>query len=95
MARAPGDDVVTFMYVPGRSGQIRRYSVPRYWIRRASVAGVVLSIVIVVLGVDYVRARHLLGELEYLRNETGEQREQLAAYSEQVGEISEHLARVS
>ena len=95
MARAPGDDVVTFMCVPGRSGQIRRYSVPRYWIRRASAAGVALSIVIVALSVDYVRARHLLGELEYLREETSEQREQLAAYSEQVGEISEHLARVS
>ena len=95
MARAPGDDVVTFMYVPGRSGQIRRYSVPRYWIRRASLAGVVLSVVIVALSVDYVRARHLLGELDYLRNETSEQRDQLAAYSEQVGEISEHLARVS
>jgi murein DD-endopeptidase MepM/ murein hydrolase activator NlpD len=95
MARAPGDDVVTFMYVPGRSGQIRRYHVPRYWIRRAAAAGVVLSVLILVLGVDYVRARHLLGELDYLRTETSEQREQLAAYSEQVGEIAEHLARVS
>jgi murein DD-endopeptidase MepM/ murein hydrolase activator NlpD len=96
MARVSGDpDVVTFMYVPGQSGQIRRYSVPRFWLRRASVAAAVASVLFLVLGIDYVRARHQLGELEYLRYETNEQREQIEAYSDKVNEIAEHLAQVS
>lgn len=96
MARGPGNpDVVTFMYVPGRSGQIRRYSVPRFWLRRASIAGVVVSVLVLGLGIDYVRARHQLGELDYLRSETSAQREQIQAYSEQVNEIAGHLAQVS
>ncbi len=96
MARVSGDpDVVTFMYVPGRSGRIRRYSVPRNWLRRASIAGVVLSVLMLGLGVDYVRARHQLGELDYLRNETAAQRDQIQAYSDRVTEIADHLARVS
>lgn len=96
MARVAGDpDIVTFMYVPGQSGQIRRYSVPRFWIRRASIAGVVLSVLVLALGVDYVRARHQLGELDYLRYETNTQREQIQAYSDKIDEIADHLARVS
>ena len=96
MAGASGDpDVVTFMYVPGRSGRIRRYSVPRGWLRRASIAGVVVSVLMLGLGVDYVRARHQLGELDYLRKETTEQREQIRAYADRVTEIADHLARVS
>jgi murein DD-endopeptidase MepM/ murein hydrolase activator NlpD len=83
------------MYVPGRSGQIRRYSVPRFWIQRAQIAGVVLSVLVLGLGVDYVRARIQLGELDYLRNETSVQRDQIDTYADKVGEIAEHLSQVA
>ncbi len=96
MAGLPGDpDVVTFMYVPGRAGQIRRYSVPRFWLKRVSIAGIVLSVIVLALGVDYVRVRIQLGELDYLRTETSDQRNQIEAYSEKVNEIAEHLSQVS
>jgi murein DD-endopeptidase MepM/ murein hydrolase activator NlpD len=97
-SRSPSDstgDFVTLMYVPGRAGRIHRYHVAQHWIRRAAVGLVVLGLGTVALGVDYVRARRQLTELEYLRTETRDQREKLLGYTEQMEQISEHLARVS
>jgi len=88
-------DVVTLIYVPGQSGAIQRFNVSRRWIRRVSAGAIALAVALLVLSVDYVRARRQLTELDYLRTETSEQREQLLAYSSQVEEITEHLARIS
>jgi murein DD-endopeptidase MepM/ murein hydrolase activator NlpD len=90
-----GGDVVTLIYVPGQSGAIQRFNVPRKWIRRATAGAVAFAVALLALSVDYVRARRQLTELDYLRTETSEQREQLVAYSGQVEKISEHLARIS
>ena len=90
-----GTDLVTLMYVPGRSGHIRRYNFPRTWVRRGVTAGIALAVVMVSLGVDYVRARIQLTELSYLRNETAEQHEQLVVYADHMAKISEDLQRIS
>jgi murein DD-endopeptidase MepM/ murein hydrolase activator NlpD len=83
------------MYVPGRAGQIRRFHFPRFWVRRTVLAGAFLGAAVLTLGVDYVRARIQLTELDYLRSETRQQHEQLTEYTEQLSMISENLERIS
>lgn len=91
----PGSDLVTLMYVPGRSGKILRYHFPRAWMRHALAGVAVLAVAVLALGVDYIRARGQLSELDYLRSETREQRDQLLAYSDQMTRISDELKRIS
>ncbi|MEX2208125.1 MAG: M23 family metallopeptidase [Myxococcota bacterium] len=88
------DDVVTFMIVPGGTGSIRRFHVPRVSIKRASLAGVGVAIALLVLSVDYVRVRVSLSELERLRRETAAQRKELHTYAEQMETISTKLGQI-
>lgn len=88
-------DLVTLMYVPGRAGAIRRFNVPRFWIRRATAGLVLLAVAILALGVDYIRMRGHLDELDYLRSQTREQGERLDGYNLQMEQITDELARIS
>jgi len=90
----PNEDVVTLMIVPGVAGSIRRFHVPRVWIRRAMFAGVAAAVSLLVLSVDYVRVRVSLAELERLRRETTAQRQELHAYAEQMETISTKLTKI-
>ena len=61
------EDVVTLMIVPGTAGSIRRFHVPRIWLKRAGLAVAAASVALLVLSVDYVRVRVSLSELERRR----------------------------
>ena len=94
--RAPQEnEFVTLMYLPGEAGRIRRYHVPRVWIRRALAALGVAAVMLCGLSIDYVRARRQVVELARLRSETEEQRAQILAYSRQIEEIATHLDHIS
>ena len=88
------EDTLTLMIVPGQSGSIRRFHVPKFWLRRATLAGVVLGVALLALSIDYVRVRSNLYELERLRVETREQRDQIQKYAEKMEAISTKLARI-
>jgi murein DD-endopeptidase MepM/ murein hydrolase activator NlpD len=95
-SHGPGssDDLLTLMLVPGRSGTIRRFSVQRRKLQQAVVGGAALLAAMALLSVDYVRVRLAVGDLDDVRAETLEQREQIDAYARRIEEISEGLARV-
>lgn len=93
--RDPQNDFVTFMYMPGNTGEIRRYHLPRTWLRRGTVTAIVAAVAVLALGVDYVRVRTNLVELDYLRGETSAQRDQLHEYTRKMATISEELTRVA
>ena len=61
------EDTLTLMIVPGQSGSIRRVHVPKLWLRRATLGGVVFAVALLGLGIDYVRVRTNLYELDRLR----------------------------
>jgi murein DD-endopeptidase MepM/ murein hydrolase activator NlpD len=88
------EDTLTLMIVPGQSGSIRRFHVPRLWLRRATLGGVGLAVALLALSIDYVRVRANLYELERLRTETRDQREQIQAYAERMEAISTKLSRI-
>lgn len=89
-----GTDTLTLMIVPGQSGSIRRFHVPRLWIRRATLGGVAFAVALLALGIDYVRVRSNLNELDRLRVETKEQRDQIQDYAQKMELISTKLARI-
>ena len=93
--RDPQNDFVTFMYMPGNTGEIRRYHLPRSWLRRGTMGAIVAAVAVLALGVDYVRVRINLVELDYLRGETSAQRGQLHEYTQKMATISEELTRIS
>ncbi len=87
-------DVVTLLYVPGPAGTIRRYHVRRAWIRRGMAGLVALTAAALLLIVDYVQVRGQVAELDSLRGETREQREQLMDYADKMEAISNQLAGI-
>ncbi len=94
MSGSANHEFVTFMYVPGQSGNIRRFHVRRAHLRRASIGAVCLCVVFGLLSVDYVVARSRMSELERLRDETSTQRAQIEEFSERMEVISTRLANV-
>ena len=84
-------DLLTLMLVPGRSGNIRRFSVRRRLLRNYAVGVAVLALGIVAMSVDYVRVRLSIGELGRMRVETRAQRDQLETYASRIEELSQTL----
>ncbi len=87
-------DVVTFLYVPSASWTIRRFHVRRSWIRRGMACAILALAAALVLCVDYIRVRRDVVELDGLRAETREQRDQLMDYADKMEFISHQLAAV-
>ena len=94
MSGPANEEFVTFMYVPGQSGNIRRFHLRRVQLRRASVAAVCVSVLFALLSVDYVVARSRMGELQRLRAETSTQRAQIEDFSLRMGAISTRLSKI-
>jgi murein DD-endopeptidase MepM/ murein hydrolase activator NlpD len=88
-------ETVTFLYMPGETGRMRRFGVQRLWLRRAGMTLGVLSVALTCVLVDYVNVRLRVRELPALRSESAQQREQIAQYTEKLGEISRHLEHVA
>jgi murein DD-endopeptidase MepM/ murein hydrolase activator NlpD len=88
-------DSITVMVVPGGTGTIRRFQVPHAWLRRALWGAVGAALVLVAGAVDYALVRGRMGELARLRDETGEQREQIAAYVQRIEQISAELGELA
>jgi murein DD-endopeptidase MepM/ murein hydrolase activator NlpD len=82
------------MIVPGQAGSIRRFHVPKLWLRRATLGGVGFAVALLALTIDYVRVRANLHELDHLRIETAQQREQIQSYAEKMEAISTKLSRI-
>jgi murein DD-endopeptidase MepM/ murein hydrolase activator NlpD len=85
----------TVMIFRDHSSPVRRYRLARRLLQRGLVTAVVVTLVVVAVVVDWVRVRGDVGELEALRSETAEQREQIAMFSEKVQELDARFVRLS
>jgi murein DD-endopeptidase MepM/ murein hydrolase activator NlpD len=94
IAGQPPEDTLTLMIVPGQAGSIRRFHLPKIWLRRASIAGVAFAVLLCGFSIDYVRARIRLVELDRLRAETAEQKDELQEYAQRMESISERLGQI-
>jgi len=89
------NDVITLLYVPGPSANIRRFHFRRSWVRRSIGAAAVVLAAVTTLAVDYTRVRGQVTELDQLRAETREQRDQLMDYAEKMELITTRLSGIS
>lgn len=88
------DDVLTVMVIPGHAGNVRRFTLRRKAVRLAGGILVGFAVLSLGLSVDYVRVRSQNTDLDRLRGEVTEQRVQIEAYAEKMGDLAEHLRRV-
>jgi len=87
-------DTITLMVMQGPTGNIRKIQLRRSWLKKGAGGALIALCVIIGLSVDYVRVRVQLDELDDLRVESSEQREQIGEYSAQMGEIAQKLAQI-
>lgn len=70
-------------------------SIPKIWVKRGVAAVAVAALVVGAMGFDYFRLRGETNELASLRAETGEQREQIAAFRSRIQAVDAQLGRVA
>lgn len=87
-------DRYTLIVVADERSPVRRFQVPRVLVKRAVWGAAALLAVLLLLGIDYVRVRIDNLELEGLRSETAEQREQLDAFQQTLSTVESDLTRI-
>jgi murein DD-endopeptidase MepM/ murein hydrolase activator NlpD len=87
-------DQYTLIVVADERSPVRRFQVPRVLVKRAAGGAAAAVALFLLAGVDYVRVRLDNRELEALRTETAEQRQQIAAFQETLSSVETNLTRV-
>lgn len=70
-------------------------SIPKVRVRRVAIAVGVGVAVVCAMGFDYLRLRGEKNELESLRVEAGQQREQIAAFRARIQQVDDQLSKVA
>jgi murein DD-endopeptidase MepM/ murein hydrolase activator NlpD len=82
------------MIVSNDQSPVRRMQVPRAYLRRVIVAGVVVVLATAGIAWDYVRLRADNSELGLLRIQTSEQHEQIQVVEQTLASVRDELGRV-
>lgn len=85
----------TVMIFRDHSSPVRRYKVARERMQRVAAIAAVVSVALLAIVVDYVRVRTDVRELDALRRETSQQREQIAVFTQKVEELDGRFARLT
>lgn len=85
----------TVMIFRDHSSPVRRYKVARDRLKRAALIAGCAALLFSFVLVDWVRVRSDVRELEALRAETAEQREQIAQFAEKMQELDTRFARLN
>jgi murein DD-endopeptidase MepM/ murein hydrolase activator NlpD len=87
-------EAFTILIVPERSSAVRRITVPKRWVLRASIAGLFLLASFIVLFVTYVHMLTEYNENPKLKNENSMLKARLQSVSEEVNRINVTLQHV-
>ncbi len=87
-------DKYSLIVVSDETAPVRRFELPKAWLRRGAAIGIVTAIALVVLLVDYVRVRIDNRELDGLRTETVERRAQVAEFQTKLENVDRHLTQI-
>lgn len=82
----------TVILVPDRTSRVRRFQVPKRLVRRALWVAVGVAGLLVAGFADYVRLRLDAIDVERLRAESAEQRQELARFADEMTDLRERLA---
>ncbi len=87
-------DRITLIVVPDETSPVRRFQVPRVWLRNAAVVAAALAVVLLLGVADWVRLRIDAVDVERMRAESELQRVKLETLGSSVTELEEALARI-
>jgi murein DD-endopeptidase MepM/ murein hydrolase activator NlpD len=87
-------DRLQVIVVPDETGAVRRYQVPRWLPTHAPWVAVVLAVLVLGGGVDWVRLRLDAAEVVRLRQQTAEQRQELDTLAGSLASLEEEFARL-
>jgi murein DD-endopeptidase MepM/ murein hydrolase activator NlpD len=88
-------DTLSIIVVSDETSPVRRFELRKLLIKRAAIGAAVFVVMLLGLGIDYVRVRLDNHELASLRKETRERREQVVEFERRMGEVDGRLARLS
>jgi murein DD-endopeptidase MepM/ murein hydrolase activator NlpD len=88
-------DKLSLIVVSDHTKPVRRFELPKVWLKRAAIGAGIFAVTLLGLGADYVRLRIDNHELNSLRKETLEQRAQVAAFEKKMGDVDGRLAKIS
>ncbi len=87
-------DKYSLIVVSDETAPVRRFELPKAWLRRGAAIGIVTTIALLALMVDYVRVRIDNRELDGLRSETIERRAQVAEFQQKLENVDRHLSEI-
>lgn len=70
-------------------------SIPKARVRSVAIALALVAAIVGAIGIDWLRLRGETAELESLRAEAGEQREQIAAFRARIQQVDSQLSKVA
>ena len=85
---------VQVIVVPDEASALRRYQVPRWLVEYGPWTAVVLAILVVAGGVDYVRLRWNAVDVDRLRQQTAQQRGELDSLAGGLASLEDEFARL-
>ena len=84
----------TIMILPDETAKVRKYRVPKRAVRIGIVAAAVLVLGLGYLMADYLGIKGMVGEMERLRMETRQQREQLVVFAKSIDDLQGEMSRL-
>ena len=87
-------DNYSLIVVSDETAPVRRFELPKVWVRRSIAGAIVTAVALLILVGDYVRVRLDNRELDGLRTETVERRAQVAQFQEKLHSVDRHLSQI-
>ncbi len=84
----------TVMIVPDETSRVVRTCFPKKAVRRTMLATGLCALLLGVLAVDYVGAKAKVSEVERLRRETRQQKQELASFAKSMGDLQDQIAKL-
>ncbi len=94
MAEAPRSQVYTVIVVSDHSQAVRKFRVPRQWLRRLTWGGAAFAAVALLTGIHYLTLLGASSENASLKEENAQLRSQVLLVQEKVAHVSATLDRV-
>ncbi len=84
----------TVLIIPGAAAKVRRIQFPVAWVKKGAVAGSVLGLVLLGMGIDYAALKLKSFELESLRQLTEAQKTQIITFEAQIGDLQQRMSAI-
>jgi murein DD-endopeptidase MepM/ murein hydrolase activator NlpD len=82
------------MILPDETTRVRRYQLPKIWVRGAAAAAVVGLAILGFVITDYVSIKKKVSDLDRLNLETRQQKQQLMSFAKSIDDLQDEMTRL-